>query len=388
MAEEQLIRIALDMRFVTAEAVAEARTRQRELDGRGIDRSVWLLLQDLGHLSAEHAIQVQACTSSMAQTALEVEGYVVQSRLGQGGMGDVFLGQRPDGTEVAIKLLPTHLCAQAENLGRFKREVEALAHLEHPHITRFLGSGEVQGRPYLLMELVHGRSLKDQLMAQGAINQREALVLLRQMAEALQTAWRNGLVHRDVKPGNILLGSGRPGLDEPFCAKLCDFGLVKFRLSDAEHPELTQQGIAVGTPHYMSPEQAAGDNSPDARHDIYGLGATIYHALLGRTLYSGRSSVTIMFKQATAKLDMRPLSDLAIDPRLVELIEGMLAKPRDHRWPDWETVLQRLELIERRLNPTPADPVSSSRGQASRMAWFVLLVLLFVAGLVWWCLRP
>ena len=186
------------------------------------------------------------------------------------------------------------------------------------------------------------------------------------MSSALAAAWAEAnLIHRDIKPANILLGeSVDDGL--PFNAKLCDFGLAKFReRTMASEEMLTNTGVAVGTPHYMSPEQATGDRTADQRHDIYGLAATVYHALLGKTLYSGGSSAVIMYKQATASLDIRPLQRRGISAELVDLLSAMLAKPRERRIADWQLVLKRIDQLP------PLQSTSSTRRTSSVISNFV-----------------
>lgn len=338
MSDERLVTLAQREGYVTEDQVTEAQTRCTELADRGVERSVWLILQDLGHISSGQANHIQSSTSSDRYSALEVEGYEIQRRIGRGGMGDVFLGLRPDGAKAAIKLLPARLAGDTEYINRFTREAQALERLRHPHITAFYGTGTVDGRPYLLMEFVEGTSLRDRLRSDGPLGETESRVVLQHVSEALQVACDQGLVHRDVKPANIILGPPRPDHDEPFCAKLCDFGLAKFAVAPDEVGDLTATGLAIGTPHYMSPEQATGDRSADPRHDVYGLGATIYHCLLGETMFSGRSSATIMIKQATVAIDLGPLHKAKVSRPLVDLLGQMLAKERAKRLGDWAKI--------------------------------------------------
>ena len=191
------------------------------------------------------------------------------------------------------------------------------------------------------MEAVRGSSLKERLTRSGALSELEGRTLIRSDVLGALAAWSEAkLIHRDIKPANILLG-------EIVMRKMChsmpnsvildwpNFVNGPWQLEDV----LTNTGVAVGTPHYMSPEQATGDRTADQRHDIYGLAATVYHALLGKTLYSGGSSAIIMYKQATASLDIRPLQRRGISAELVDLLSAMLAKPRERRLADWQVVL-------------------------------------------------
>ncbi len=344
MDEARLVQIAVAQGLVSTSQVQTAEHERQQRADRGVDISTWELLQNLGYLSEEVARRLRKESSSPNVSALEIEGYVIQGRLGAGGMGDVFRGRNAHNQEVAVKLLNHKYQGNTEYIRRFEREARASMRLRHLHICRTLGSGEVNGARYLLMELVEGPSLKARITDQGPISEREAVVLLEQMAAALGEAWRHGVLHRDVKPANIILGPPRPGVDEPFCAKLIDFGLAKIT-QDGEEPGddsaggLTGAGLALGTPHYMSPEQASGQPDLDQRCDIYGLGASLYHALMGHTMYSGKSSAVIMYKQVTEQIDLSEMRKKGARKQLVELLERMLAKERHRRLPTWEAVL-------------------------------------------------
>ena len=355
MDDQRLVQLALDQGHITPAQVADAQREQRALADRGLENSVWYLLQDLGHLTEKKANELRKRTSSSSLRALEVAGYLLQGRLGAGGMGDVFRGRNAAGAEVAVKLLSPKFQNNEEYLRRFDREARTSMRLHHPHIARSLGAGVVHGTRYLLMEIVEGPSLKSRIQELGPINEREALCLLEQMAGALGHSWDEGVLHRDVKPANIIIATARPGIDEPFCAKLIDFGLAK-AWQDAEHSGeesrggLTGAGLALGTPHYMSPEQASGQSDLDQRCDIYGLGASLYHALMGHTMYSGKSSAVIMYKQVTEQIDLSELRKKGARKQLVELLEKMLAKDRNKRIATWPEVLAATARVKALLH--------------------------------------
>ncbi len=344
MDDARLVQMALDQGLVSPEQVTRAEQELKRLQERGLDNSVWYLLQDLGMLTEEAARRLRRNASSATLGALEVDGYVIQGKLGQGGMGDVFRGRRADGAEAAVKLLGARYNGNAEYIRRFEREARASIRLVHPHICRGLASGAVQGTRYLVMEVVEGPSLKSRIQDKGPITETEAVCLLEQMAEALGHAWEEGVLHRDVKPANIILGPPRADRDEPFNAKLIDFGLAKVWQdgpggAEESHGGLTGAGLALGTPHYMSPEQASGQQDLDQRCDIYGLGASLYHALMGHTMFSGKSSAVIMYKQVTETIDLSALRKKGARKQLVELLERMLAKDRAKRIGTWAEVL-------------------------------------------------
>ncbi len=370
MDDARFVQLALEQGFVTPQQVEKVRQEQHVLADRGIEASQWFLLQDLGFVTEEQAKRLRKGMSSSTLRALEVDGYVIQGRLGAGGMGDVFRAENAQGQAAAVKLLNTKYSANPEYVRRFEREARAAERLDHPNICRGRQHGEVAGHRFLLMELVEGPSLKVRLQEQGPLDERSALCLLEQMADGLGHAWAKGVLHRDVKPANILLGPARPGHDEPFCAKICDFGLAKL-WQDGDHADedsrggLTGAGLALGTPHYMSPEQASGAHDLDQRCDIYGLGATLYHALLGHTMYSGKSSAVIMYKQVTEQIDLGALRLKGARERLIGLLERMLAKDRMKRLATWAAVKAEVQAIRMNLE----RPVSEPHRRARPWGW-------------------
>ncbi len=210
--------------------------------------------------------------------------YRLERELGRGGMATVFLAQdlrhhRP----VAVKVLHPHL---AENLGpdRFLREIQIAARLQHPHILSVHDSGEAAGHLWFTMPFVEGESLRDRLNRDKQLPVEDAVRIAREVAEALDYAHRHGVVHRDVKPENILLTEGY--------ALVADFGIAR-ALSGGEQ-QLTGTGIAIGTPAYMSPEQASGTRELDARTDVYALGCVLYEMLAGRTPFVGPTAQAII----------------------------------------------------------------------------------------------
>jgi serine/threonine protein kinase len=343
MEDQRLVQLALDHRFITIQQVEAAKHEQQQLADRGVERSLWFLLLDLGYVSDAQSRELRKHVSSSTIRALEVDGWVLQGRIGSGGMGDVFRARNADGAEAAVKLLSSKLGRNPEHAKRFEREARAGLRLVHPHSVRSLSAGEVDGQRYLVMELAKGCSLKQRIVDGGKMSEPEAVVLIWQMASALGYAWGHGVLHRDVKPANLMITPPRPGVDEPFCAKLCDFGLAKvWQQSDGDHEstgQLTGTGMALGTPHYMAPEQASGERDLDQRADIYSLGASVYHALLGQTMHSGKSSTVIMYKQVTEAVDLKPLREAGISPAFIKLIGRMVDKSRKHRFATWDEVM-------------------------------------------------
>ena len=222
------------------------------------------------------------------QAALS-DGYRVERELGGGGMSRVFLAEeRALGRRVVVKVLSPDLAAGV-NLERFKREILLTARLQHPHIVPVLTTGDSAGLPYYTMPYVEGQSLRVRLMRTGAMPIAVAVSILRDVARALEFAHAKGVVHRDIKPDNILLTGDT--------AAVADFGIAKALLASrvgTDSAPMTDVGVAIGTPQYMAPEQAAADAGFDHRVDLYALGCVAYEVLAGEPPFGGRSGGSLI----------------------------------------------------------------------------------------------
>jgi serine/threonine protein kinase len=201
-----------------------------------------------------------------------VGNYDLLEKIAEGGMGTVYKGRdRTTGQVVAVKVVPAHMANNAVLLRRFEQEFRAASILDHPNIVRALSYGTAGACPYLVMEFVDGESLGQRLEREGRLPEAEAVRIIGQVAQGLHRAHRQGLVHRDVKPDNILLSSDGQ-------AKLADLGLVKEMEADLN---LTRTGRGLGTPHFMAPEQFRNAKNADVRCDIYSMAATLYMMVTG-----------------------------------------------------------------------------------------------------------
>jgi tRNA A-37 threonylcarbamoyl transferase component Bud32 len=224
-------------------------------------------------------------------TAALATRYRLERILGQGGMSTVYLAEDlKHGRKVAIKVLRPELSAFIDS-ERFLREIRTIAGLQHPHILGLLDSGGVENAAYYVMPFVPGESLRDRLLRERQLPVAEAVRLAAEVAAALDYAHRHGVIHRDVKPENVLLHEGR--------ALVTDFGIALPTSLDGTR--MTQTGITLGTPHYMSPEQALGEREVTARTDIYALGAMTYEMLLGEPPFVGPTSQAIVARVMTEK---------------------------------------------------------------------------------------
>ena len=280
-------------------------------------------------------------------------GYEIVAKLGEGGMGAVYKARQPILNRfVALKTMAANLGGDKDFVARFQREAASAATLNHPNIVGVHTAGEADGIHYIVMEFVEGESARKRLDREGKLPPAEALAITLYVAQALQYAWNAArLIHRDIKPDNIFLSKKGE-------VKLGDLGLAK-SVGAAETTELTQSGMAMGSPHYISPEQAKGIRDIDFRTDIYSLGCTLYHMLTGQTPYSGDSSMVVMMKHVN---DPPPaiFKVWARCPMPLGLLVGkMLAKKRNERPSSYEQLIGDLFAVSEKLQQ-PADSALAS----------------------------
>lgn len=263
--------------------------------------------------------------------------YQLLRRLGVGGMGQVYLARQLSlKREVAVKLLRGDLARNETALKRFQAEAEAVARLNHPNIVHIHQLAEADGLRYMVLEYVDGRNLRDHLARKGPPDLPVCLWIMRQVVLALRKAHEAGIVHRDIKPENILV-------TRKVAVKVTDFGLSRFFAAEAP-PSLTQSGMTLGTPLYMSPEQVQG-NPIDHRSDFYSFGVTCYHLLAGEPPFRGTTAYDVAIKhvqeQPRALADLRP--DLPVE--LCGMVHRMMAKRPDDRYQTAREILRELSRL-------------------------------------------
>ncbi len=299
-------------------------------DGSKFCPACGLDLSSLGPVSGKTGQSGERTEEEVVREALKDE-YEIIGELGRGGMAIVFRGRDKHlDREVAIKVLPFSLAFDAEFVERFQREARTAAKLEHPHIIPIYRVGRSGRVIYFVMKFLRGASLSDVLQERGKLPAAEIRKLLAETASALGYAHQNGVVHRDIKPDNIMF-------DEGGRAVLTDFGIAKAGTGT----RLTGTGMVIGTPHYMSPEQVRAQPL-DGRSDIYSLGIVAYQCLVGSVPFDGEDAFSIGYKHITELLP-EPVLKAAGDVRLFGIIRKMTAKAPEDRYQTAEELLAALE---------------------------------------------
>ena len=279
--------------------------------------------------------------------------YTIKGVLGRGAMGYVYKGYDESlRRHVAIKVLSPELGEQDEFRDRFNIEAQALATLVHPNITQIYSAGQEGDKMYFAMEYIEGYPADDLLHRKGKFTALEGLRIIKQICEGLKQASAKGIIHRDIKPGNILIGKDG-------AVKITDFGIAKIMKQDQR---LTSTGMMIGTPAYTSPEQARGDKT-DFRTDIYSLGATFYQLLMGKPPFEADSSMNVLMMHITEPIRF-PMGSTGpvVPPQITGIIRKMMAKKPDDRFLSYDSLLLELSRVEAKLKEEEdiQDPEASS----------------------------
>ena len=280
--------------------------------------------------------------------------YRVEREIGRGGMATVFMAQDPKhGRPVAIKVLHPHLAA-ALGSERFLREIQIAARLQHSHIVPLYDSGQGEGLLYYVMPYIEGESLRQRLQRETQLPLDDALQIGRAVAAALDYAHRHNVVHRDIKPENVMLHEG--------AAMVTDFGIAK-AVTAAASDNLTQTGTAVGTPAYMSPEQAGGEAELDGRSDIYSLGCVVYEMLAGRTPFTGPTAQSIIAQCFAEPVPpLRPLRDTVPDGVERAVLRALAKIPGDR----FATAAQFAQAMGSGGASTPPGAMPAAQGSGTK----------------------
>jgi serine/threonine-protein kinase len=313
-------------------------------------------------------------SDDLASRLANLPGYSIEREIGGGGMSRVFLAhEHALGRRVVIKVLEA--AGARVDAERFRREVLLSARLTHPHIVPLLTAGEVDGLSYYIMPYVEGLSLRARLRADGVLPVGEAIRLIRNVAAALACAHEQGIIHRDIKPDNIIVTGG--------LAVVLDFGVSKALAAATAAPEdgITGAGLTIGTPRYMAPEQVVADPNIDARADLYALGVLAYELLSGATPFGGNDPVRILrahIAESPAPLDsQRPGLPAAVGTLVMRCLE----KDRTRRP---QSAVEVLDLLDAMATPgdirTPTFRQAAARSAAGAGAALVPALIYIVAS--------
>jgi len=338
-------KMALEQGFCTD---AELRRSLDELRSRLKNNPVVLkdLMVELGYLTKTQAERLKTRIRETKAAAYQIPGYKIQGKLGSGAMAIVYKAKQLSlNRTVAIKILPKRLSENPEYVERFYKEGQAAAKFNHNNIVQAFDVGEAGGYHYFVMEYVEGKSIADDLSAGKVFNEHEALDIIIQVAQALAHAHANGLIHRDVKPKNIMITNDS-------VVKLADMGLAR-ETTDIEAAQ-SEEGKAYGTPYYIAPEQIRGKIDIDGRADIYGLGATFYHMVTGRVPFMADDSMEVMKKHLRERLIPPDHINTSLSAGVSEVIEIMMAKRRADRYKNVEELLTDLEALREGQPPLQA----------------------------------
>ena len=279
--------------------------------------------------------------------------FIIEYMIGRGGMGEVYKAWDPENNRcVALKILDVKGYEDPDTLKRFQRESQAALVLDHPNIARFYGAEkDEQGHPIIAMDYIDGTGLDVVLDERPDIPFSQLVDYVVQTARGLENAYRRSIIHRDIKPGNLLI-------DKDGNVKIIDFGLAK---SMWDNSALTGSGLVVGTPRYISPEQGMGRNV-DHRSDIYSLGATFYELVTRRTPFEGDTPLAIMMKHISSPLVPPYMVNPQVPADISEIIMKMMAKDPNHRYQDYEPLIRDLESAE----DSPAGKRATFAGRNQR----------------------
>ena len=401
--DSQFGRKLVENRFVTPEELQLCQDRQKELQNNGDSITLADLLVRDGYVTNTQMARLSRSMDddSMYRPAQQIPGFQIMSKLGQGAMATVYQARQLSLDRiVAIKVLPKRLSENQEFVDRFYREGRAAARLNHPNIVQAFDVGESSGYHYFVMEFIDGTTVYDLLQEKKFLDETEALKMILQAARALEHSHARGFIHRDVKPKNIMISKEGE-------IKLADMGLAR-EISDYKTAQ-SEAGRAYGTPYYISPEQIRGEINIDFRADVYSLGATLYHMVTGKVPFEGSTPSAVMHKHLKEELVPPDHINTGLSSGIAEIIETMLAKQRDDRYPTTRDMIADMESVaeggppfqaRKKLDPDMLETLAQSgvtvstataedldpsivpKDPAARLAVLVLSILLALSVLI------
>jgi len=337
--DSQFARLVVERKLCTPNEVDLVRAEQKSLNQNGKRTTLAELLTERGFITPSQVKRLNMAVDedSMYRPAQQIPGFQILSKLGQGAMAVVFKGKQLSLDRiVAIKVLPKRLSENQEFVDRFYQEGRAAARLNHTNIVQAFDVGESGGYHYFVMEYIDGKTVYDLLNDGLPIEESEAIRIVLQAARALEHAHNQSLIHRDVKPKNLMITNSGT-------VKLADMGLAR-EIGDYA-TAAAEAGRAYGTPYYISPEQIRGEINIDARADIYGLGATFYHMVTGKVPFDGTTPSAVMHKHLKEPVIPPDHLNKSLSSGVGEIIEVMMAKNPEDRYPTCTELIADLESV-------------------------------------------
>ena len=339
-ADYRIGELAVRAGFLSESDLEEALLEQGR---RGAECRLGVLMVELDYVSAKQLERLLNAQVVASANVTRVGPYHLIAKIGEGGMGAVYQARdmRTDDL-VAIKILPRSKARDPEFLARFEQEGRAVFKLDHPNIVKAIGLGEADGYHYFSMEYVEGKDVYDMLDESGRIPELDALSIVIQITQALEHSYEQNVIHRDIKPGNIVV-------DRYGMAKLTDFGLALDR-DRIGRGRITAGHDALGTPFYLSPEQARGESDIDISSDIYSLGATLYEMVTGHPPFDG-SPAEVLLKHLNEQIPSPRDIDRTLTPGVCHVIQKMMAKRREDRYPTPRELMKDIMFVYQGRDP-------------------------------------
>lgn len=340
--DESLEKNVIAKGYVSQRQVKDARKIQDTMRQQGKEVSLGevlisrrlITLTQLKRLRAEGEIE-----EGGEEKFPEIEGYEIQKKIRKGGMGTVYKARQISMDRiVALKVLAPELADDKTYVERFVTEAKAVAKLNHENIVGGIDAGQSKGYYFFAMEYINGETILEVMRREKTLSVPFSLMATYQTTKALDHAANHNIIHRDIKPGNIMI-------NQLGIIKLCDLGFAKVSNIDL----LTKKGTTLGTPYYMSPEQCRGLDDIDTRSDIYSLGATLYHMLMGRVPFTGKTASEILKKHLVEDLVIPQEYRAAMGEQVCHIIEKMMAKNREDRYDTPRALLDELEAVMARF---------------------------------------
>jgi len=336
------------------EACKSLRAKLAAKDGAEVPRTLVDIMVEAKVLTKNQSLRLVREVGSGGEGKFEIPGYQIIERLGKGSMGLVFKAKQTSVDRiVAVKVLLDSLALNKEFIKRFEREAKIAAKLSHNNIVNAIDAGEVEGHHYFVMEYVEGATIKDELDKNKVFDEKVAIRIVLAVAEAMKHAHERGLIHRDIKPENVMLTKDGN-------VKLADLGLA--RPTADENWAMSEAGMAIGTPYYISPEQVRGQVDVDIRGDVYSLGATLYHMVTGRVPFPGATPQEVMRKHVDKNVHLEPVDHLntRLSSGVGVVVETMMARNRDNRYRNPDDLILDLKCLLQGETPMIAGGKSDS----------------------------